>query len=34
MQEIMLAFYLAMFGTLVIGVIRILRWLGKKASGR
>jgi len=30
----MLAFYLTMFGALVIGVIRLVRWLSRKASGR
>jgi hypothetical protein len=34
MQEILLAVYLAMVGALVIGVIRLVRWLGTKASGR
>ena len=34
MQEIMLVLSLAMVGALVIGVIRLVRWLGTKASGR
>jgi len=34
MQEIMLVLSLAMVGALVIGVIRLVRWLGTTASGR